>query len=179
MCNTINPDYRQHDNSFNFNVNFYCPNEMCSGKLREHKRTFQSLGRSDYQFFNSGPCVRCPKTFLTNKYVRFSWSVTKDLWFWGDTLQDNFDDVFCPDKFCSWQKCGFVPILKQNGESCYKSQRCSTCCLVCISLQRTRNQQLWCFMLMGFIALPVRGVLTTKMKNRLAGWGKVSANHNQ
>ena len=27
----------------------YCPNTKCSGRLCLHKRTFQSLGRSDYQ----------------------------------------------------------------------------------------------------------------------------------
>ena len=31
----------------------YCPNTMCSGRICLHKKTFQSLGRSDYQ------CPQC------------------------------------------------------------------------------------------------------------------------
>ena len=33
----------------------YCPNAMCLGKLCLHKKTFQSLGRSEY-FLNRGKC---------------------------------------------------------------------------------------------------------------------------
>ena len=33
----------------------YCPNTKCLGKLCLHKKTFQSLGRSDYQCPQCGP----------------------------------------------------------------------------------------------------------------------------
>ena len=42
-----------YDNSTNILIrDVYCPNTKCSGELCLHKKTFQSLGRSDY---------RCPQ----------------------------------------------------------------------------------------------------------------------
>ena len=53
MCSAFTPDCGC-DNSTNILIgDVYCPNTKCSGKLCPHKKTFQSLGRSDYQ------CPKC------------------------------------------------------------------------------------------------------------------------
>ena len=51
MCSVTNCAY---DNSTIILIgDVSCPNTNCSGKLCQHKKTFQSLGRSDYQ------CPQC------------------------------------------------------------------------------------------------------------------------
>ena len=48
MCSAIIPDCG-YDNSVIILIgDVYCPNTKCAGKLCLHKKTFQSLGRSDY-----------------------------------------------------------------------------------------------------------------------------------
>ena len=52
-CSTFTPDCG-YDNSVNILIgDVFCPNTKCLGKLCRHKKTFQSLGRSDYQ------CPQC------------------------------------------------------------------------------------------------------------------------
>ena len=49
MCSAFTPDCG-YDNSSIILIGYvYCPNTKCLGKLCLHKKTFQSLGRSDYQ----------------------------------------------------------------------------------------------------------------------------------
>ena len=53
MCNAFSPDCG-YDNKTNILIgDVYCPNANCLGKLCLHKKTFQSLSRSDYQ------CPQC------------------------------------------------------------------------------------------------------------------------
>ena len=53
MCSAFTPDCT-YDNSANIIMgDVYCPNTKCLGKFCLHKKTFQSLGRSDYQ------CPQC------------------------------------------------------------------------------------------------------------------------
>ena len=53
MCSAFTPDCG-YDNSTTILIgDVYCPNTKCLGKLCLHKKTFQSLGRSDYQ------CPQC------------------------------------------------------------------------------------------------------------------------
>ena len=44
----------------------YCPNTKCLGKLCLHKKTFQSLGRSDYQ------CPQCASVCGTHCFAKKS-----------------------------------------------------------------------------------------------------------
>ena len=54
MCSASTPDCG-YDNSTNILIgNVYCPNAKCLGKLCLHKKTFQSLDRSDYQSASCG-----------------------------------------------------------------------------------------------------------------------------
>ena len=53
MCSAFTPDCGYDKSTNIFIGDVYCPNAKCSDKLFLHKRTFQSLGRSDYQ------CPQC------------------------------------------------------------------------------------------------------------------------
>ena len=53
MCSAFTPDGGYDNSTIIFIRDVYCPNSKCLGKLCQHKKTFQSLGRSDYQ------CPQC------------------------------------------------------------------------------------------------------------------------
>ena len=53
MCNAFTPDCGYDNITIILIGDMYCPNTKCLGKLCLHKKTFQSLGRSDYQ------CPQC------------------------------------------------------------------------------------------------------------------------
>ena len=53
MCSAFTPDCGYDNSNIILNGDVYCPNTTCLGKLCVHKKTFQSLGRRDYQ------CPQC------------------------------------------------------------------------------------------------------------------------
>ena len=53
MCSAFTPDSGYGNSTINLIGVVYCPNTKCLGKLCLHKKTFQSLGRSNYQ------CPQC------------------------------------------------------------------------------------------------------------------------
>ena len=53
MCSAFTPDCGYDNSTIILIGDVYCPNTKCLGKLCLHRKTFQSLGRSDYQ------CLQC------------------------------------------------------------------------------------------------------------------------
>ena len=53
MCGAFTPDCGYDNSTLILIGNVSCPNTKCLGKICLHKKTFQSLGRSDYQ------CPQC------------------------------------------------------------------------------------------------------------------------
>ena len=49
MCSTFKPYCRLEKSFINLFENLFCADILCSRKFHVHKRTFQPLGRSDYQ----------------------------------------------------------------------------------------------------------------------------------
>ena len=49
MCTAFNTKCGSDNSTNNFIGGVYCPETKCSGKPSSHKKTFQSLGRIDYQ----------------------------------------------------------------------------------------------------------------------------------
>ena len=64
MCGSLTPDCGYENSTIILIGDVYCPNTKCSGKLRLHKETLQSLGRSAYQCPHSAPvCQVCSFLF--------------------------------------------------------------------------------------------------------------------
>ena len=87
----------------------YCPNTKCLGKLCLHKKTFQSLGRSDYQ------CPQCGSVCLVRN-IPFEEQINSFFLLLGQrvysfeespkSIQEVNGDVFCPGEFClNKEKC--------------------------------------------------------------------------
>ena len=59
MCSAFTPDCGYDKSTIILIGDVFCPNTKCLGKICLHKKTFQSLGRSDYQCPQCGVCVPC------------------------------------------------------------------------------------------------------------------------
>ena len=104
MCSAFTPDYGCDNSTIILFGDVYCPNTKCSGKFCLHKKTFQSLGRSDYQ------CPQCasvcqvrniPFEYQTNSFLL---SLGQGNFIFEESpksVQDAIGDVYCPGKYCS------------------------------------------------------------------------------
>ena len=103
-CAFFNPDCGYDNSTIIFIGKVYCPMTKCSGKLCLHKKTFNSVGRSDYQ------CPRCACMYQVRK-IPFEDQTNHFLLSFGPrvyifekcpkSVQDVIGDVYCPGKFCS------------------------------------------------------------------------------
>ena len=106
----------------------YCQNTKCLGKLCMHKKTFQSLGRSDYQ------CPRCASLcqvrnnpFEDQKNSLF-FSLGQGVYNFEErpkSVQDVIGDVYCPGKYCSnREKCESIGGYVTTPISIYGCGKC-------------------------------------------------------
>ena len=99
MCSAFTPDCGYDNSTIIFIGDLYCPNTKCSVKLCMHKKTFQSLSRSDYQC-PQGACVRQMRNFLFEDQTNsFFLSLGQGVYIFEETpnsVQDVFGDLYCP-----------------------------------------------------------------------------------
>ena len=109
MCSTFTPGCG-YDNSTIIHIgDVRFPNRKCSGKLCLHKKTFQSLGRSDYQ------CPQCASVFqvrnipLEDEKNSIFLSFGLGVYIFEESpklIQDVIGDVYCPSECClNREKC--------------------------------------------------------------------------
>ena len=103
MGSAFTPDFG-YDNSTNILCgDVYCPNTKCSGKRCLHKKTFESLGRSDYQCPQGASVCQVrnnPFEDKKNSFLLFGQGV----YIFEQSpksIQDVIGDVYCPGKNCS------------------------------------------------------------------------------
>ena len=102
MCSAFTPDCAYDNSAIIIIGDVYFPNTKCLGKLCLHKKTFQSLGRSDYQ------CPECasvcqvqniPFEDQTNSFfLSFGAGVVFEES--SKSIQNVIGDVYCPGKYC-------------------------------------------------------------------------------
>ena len=89
--------------------NVYCPNTKCLGKVCLHKRTFQSLGRSDYQCPQCTSVCQVRNILFEDQTNSFFLSFGAGVYIFevsAKTIQDVIGDVYCPGKYClNREKC--------------------------------------------------------------------------
>ena len=106
----------------------YCPNTKCLGKLCLHKKTFQSLGRSDYQ------CAQCPSVCQVRN-IPFEDQTNSIFLSFGagvyifegsaKTIQDVIGDVYCPGKYClKREKCESIGGYVTTPRCIYACEKC-------------------------------------------------------
>ena len=109
MCSAFTPDYGYDHSTINLIGNVFCPNTKCSGKICLRKKTFQSLGRSDYQCLQCAPVCQVHNIPFEDQTKCFFWSFGQGVYISEESpksIQGVIGDVFCPAKYCfNWQKC--------------------------------------------------------------------------
>ena len=120
MCSAITPDCGHNNSTIILIGDVYCPNTKCSGRICLHKKTFQSLGRSDYQCPQCGSVCQVRNIPLEDPRNSFFLSLRQGNYIFEEnpkSVQDVIRDVFCPNMYCSnREKCkslgGYVKTLR-------------------------------------------------------------------
>ena len=127
-CRTFTPNFGYDNSTIILIGNVYCPNTKCLGKLCLHKKTFQSLGRSDYQCpqCTSGCQVRnIPFEEQTNSFFL---SLGQGVYIFEErpkSVQEVIGDVYCPGKYClNTEKCKSIGGYVTTPKSIYSCGKC-------------------------------------------------------
>ena len=81
MCNAFTPDCGYDNSTIILIGDVFCPNTKCLCTLCLHKKTFQSLDRSNYQCPQCGSVCQVRNFFLKIKQITFSCRLVKDFTF--------------------------------------------------------------------------------------------------
>ena len=128
MCSAFNPDCG-YDNSASIVIgDVYCPNAKCSGRLCLHKKTFQSLVRSDYQCPHCESVCQVRNVPFEGQRNSFFLSLVQRVYIFEEnskSVQDVIGDVYCPGKYCiNREKCESIGGYATTQRSIYG---CGTC----------------------------------------------------
>ena len=109
MCSAFTPDCGYNNSKVILIGDVYCPKTKCSGRLCRHKKTFQSLGRSDYQCPQCGSVCQVRKIPFEDQRNSFFLSLGQGVYIFEEnpkSVQDVIGDVYCPGKYClNREKC--------------------------------------------------------------------------
>ena len=122
ICSALTPDCGYDNSTIVFIGDVYCPIAKCSGKLRLHKKFFQSLGRSDYQFPQCASVCQVRNIPFEEQKFSFFFSFGQAVYIFEEipkSIQGVIGDVYCPGKYClSREKCeslgGYVTTPRSN-----------------------------------------------------------------
>ena len=126
MCSVTNCAY---DNSTTIlNEDVYWPNTKCLGKLCLHKKTFQSLGRSDYQCPHCASVCQVRNFPFEDQLNSFFLSLGPGVYIFEErpiSIQDVIGDVLCPGKYClNREKCKSIGGHVTNPRSIFGCDNC-------------------------------------------------------
>ena len=120
MCSAFTPDCGYDNSTIVLIGDVYCPNAKCFGKLCLHKKTFQSLGRSDYQCPQCRFVCQVHNILFEEQINSFFLSRGAGVYIFEESpnsIQEVFGDVYCPGEFrLNREKCesigGYVTTLR-------------------------------------------------------------------
>ena len=106
----------------------FCPNTKCSGRNCLHKKTFQSVGRSDYQCPQCGSVCQVRNIPSEEQIKSFLLSLDQGVYIFekrAKSIQEVFGDVFCPGEFClNREKCKSIGGYVTTPRSIYCCDNC-------------------------------------------------------
>ena len=109
MCSAFTPDCGYNNSTIILLGDVYCPNTKCSGRICLHKKTFQSLGRSDYQCPHCRWVCQVRNIPSENQRNSFFLSLGQGVYFFEEnpkSVQDVIGDIYCLGKYClNREKC--------------------------------------------------------------------------
>ena len=103
ICSAFTPDCGHENSTIILIGDVYCPITKCSGKLCLHKRTFPSLGRSDYQCRQCASVCQVRNIPFQDQTSSFFLSLGQGIYNLEETpksIQDVIGNAYCPGKYC-------------------------------------------------------------------------------
>ena len=107
MCSAFNPDCGYNNSTIILIGDVYCPNTKCSGRFCLHKKTFQSLDRSDYQCPQCGSVCQVRNIPSEDQKSSFFLSLGQGVYIFEET--PNQFKICYWRCLLSWQVCSTVP----------------------------------------------------------------------
>ena len=108
-CSPFTPNCGYDNSTIILIGDVYCPNTKCLGKLCLHKKTFQSLGRSDDQCPQCASVCQVRNIPLEEQTNSIFLSLGQGVYIFEEnpkSVQDVVGDVYCPGEFClNREKC--------------------------------------------------------------------------
>ena len=104
MSSAFTPDCGYDNSTIILIGDVYYPDTKCSGKVCLHKKTFQSLGRSDYQCSQCASVCQVRSIPFEGQRNSFFLSLGEGIYIFEEipkSIQDVIEDVYCPGKCCS------------------------------------------------------------------------------
>ena len=109
MCSAFTPICGYDNSTIVLIGDVYCPNTKCLGKFCLHKKTFQSLGRSDYQCPQCASVGQVRNIPSEDQRISFFLSLGAGVYIFEEgpkSIQDVIGDVYCPGEYClNKEKC--------------------------------------------------------------------------
>ena len=99
MCIAFTPDCGYDNSTILLIGDVYCPNEKCLDKLCMQKKTFQSLGRCDYQCAQCATVCQGRNSPFQDQTNSFFLSLGQGFYIFEETpkfIQDVMGDMYCP-----------------------------------------------------------------------------------
>ena len=81
MCSAFIPDFGYNNGTIILIADVHCPITKCSGKIYQHKKSFHSLGRSDYRNPQCASVCQVRNTLSEIKRISFSCRLVKGFTF--------------------------------------------------------------------------------------------------
>ena len=128
MCSAFTPDCGYDNSTIILIGDVYCPNTKCSGRICLHKKTFQFLGRSDYQCPQCASVRQVRNIPFEDQINSFFLSFGQGVQIVGESpkaVQDVIGDFQCPGKYCSnREKCESLGGYETTPRSIYGCGKC-------------------------------------------------------
>ena len=106
----------------------YWPNTKCLGKICLQKKTFQSLGRSDYQCPQCGSVCQVRNIPFEDKTNSFFLSFGAGVYIFEErpkSVQEVIGDVYCPGEYClNREKCKYFGGYVRTPRYIYGCGKC-------------------------------------------------------
>ena len=148
MCSTFTPDCGYDNSAIIIIGDVYCPNTKCLGKFCLHKKTFQSLGRSDYQCPQCGSVHQVRNIPFEHQTNSVFLSLGQGVYIFEEnpkSVQDVIGDVYCPGEYYfNREKCKSIRGYVTTPRSISGCDNCGTWLFVHkvpFKLQDDKNRQ--------------------------------------
>ena len=128
MCSAFTPNCGYDNSTIVLIGDKYCPKTKFLGKLCLHKKTFQSLGRSDYQCPQCASVCQVRNIPFDDQRYSFFLSLGAAVYIFKEnpkSIQDIIGVVYCPGEYClNKEECKSIGGYVTTPRSIYGCNNC-------------------------------------------------------